>query len=90
MPEAAVNQDHGSILGQDDVGFSRQILRMEPVPEPTRVQRAPELDLRFRVPAADARHHSGAGRGIYDINHADWTLRLGHAWYGVSMGMSEE
>lgn len=63
VPEAAVDEDHGPVFWQDEVGFSREgsvegTLDREPVAHA--VEHRAQRKFRLRVPATDAGHDFGA------------------------------
>ena len=63
MPEAAVYEYDGLPARKDNIGLSRQILRVKPVAKSERVQATPDNELRLRVLSPDARHHPASGGG---------------------------
>lgn len=56
MPEAAVDEDHGSVFCQGHVRSAGQIPTMQAVAEPEGKQPAPDGMLRFRVFAVNPGH----------------------------------
>ena len=56
VPEAAVDEDTGAVLAQDDVGMARQARMVEPVAETAGVQPAPDGHLGLGVCRTDGRH----------------------------------
>lgn len=60
VPEAAVDEDDGAVLGQHEVGLAGKVPVVEPVPVPFAPQLGPHNLLRGRVPGADAGHVVGA------------------------------
>ena len=56
VPEAAVDEDAGAVLAQDDVGVAGQARVVEPVPEAAGVQPAPDGHLGLGVSRTDGRH----------------------------------
>ncbi len=57
MPEAPMHENGCSILGKDDIWFSRKVLRMKAVPKAARKQCLPNPDLQSGVRSTDSRHH---------------------------------
>ena len=70
VPEAAVNEDHGSVSGEDDVRSAREAGHVRPIPEPSRVKGFSYGDLGGGVLAADASHHAAAGGLVDGVNHS--------------------
>lgn len=60
VPEAAVNEDHGLVLREGDVGPPGQVLPVQSEPEPRRMELLPHQDLRLGVLAPDPSHDLGA------------------------------
>ncbi len=56
VPEAAVDEDDGAVLGQDEVGFAGKAFVVESVPVTPAPQLGPHNLLRSRVTGADAGH----------------------------------
>lgn len=53
VPEAAVDEDDGAVLGQHEVGLAGQALVVEPVPVTPAPQLCPHNLLRGRVPGVN-------------------------------------
>jgi hypothetical protein len=53
VPETALYEHHGPVLWQNNIGTSRQVLSMDPVPEATRMQEAPHAKLGQRILSTD-------------------------------------
>lgn len=68
MPEAAVNEDHGSETRKDEVRLSRK-LPVEPIAEAHPVKRAPQRNLGKGILSPDTGHHAASGFRIYHISH---------------------
>ena len=56
VPEAAVDEDAGAVLAQDDVGMAGQARVVEPIAETTGVQPAADGHLGLGISRADGRH----------------------------------
>lgn len=56
VPEAAVDEDAGAVLAQDDVGVAGQARMVEPVAESAGVQPAADGHLGLGVSRTDGRH----------------------------------
>ena len=56
VPKAAVDEDYGAVLGQDEIGGAGEALVIEPVPVALVPQCVPDSPLRACVPGADAGH----------------------------------
>ena len=56
VPEAAVDEDAGAVLAQDDVGMAGQARMVEPVAESAGVQPAADGHLGLGVSRTDGRH----------------------------------
>ena len=83
MPEAPVNENHGFVFGQYQVGFSGQALIVQPVPEPVGVKKFPDDQFRFRILSPDPGHIVGTyGFGV-DVGH---TLKIRHLTTPVGRG----
>lgn len=66
MPEAAMYKNDGFVLGQHHIRLPRQILYMQPVPEPLRVQIPAHKHLRPGIFCLDTAHVVAAcGGGVY-------------------------
>lgn len=63
VPEAAVDEDDGAVLGQDEVGGAGEALVIEPVPVALVPQCVPDGPLWACVPGTDAGHVVGTLRG---------------------------
>lgn len=59
VPEAAVDEDDGAVLGQDEIGGAGEALVIEPVPVALAPQCIPDGPLRSCVPGTDAGHVVG-------------------------------
>lgn len=75
-----MNENGCAVLGQPYVGFSGDVLRMESVPKSQTMQSKPDLQLRLRILALDARHHPGASCGIDDVSHGVEDTASPAAW----------
>lgn len=62
VPEAAMHEDHGLVLGKGDVGPTGQVFAVKPEPIPHGMKFPPYLDLGFGVLATDPSHDLGALR----------------------------
>lgn len=69
MPEAPMHQNNSLVLGQNNVRLSRQVLDVQPKPEPTRMQQAADENFRVCVPSPDAGHHAASGDLVYNVRH---------------------
>jgi hypothetical protein len=69
MPKAPVNEDHGVMLGKNQIWPPMNLAGMEPETKAARMEGMPESQLWFRVFCPYPRHHSGAGLLVYDIDH---------------------
>lgn len=68
MPEAAIDEDHCTVLWQHDVRLSRQFPIMEPIAEATGMNPAPDQHLRFGVSPPDRRHVAAAGLVVVNVS----------------------
>lgn len=69
MPKAAVYEYDGPVFWKHDIGFTRQILAMEPKTEPLGVQKPSDLQLRVRIAPPDTGHHPTPCNRVHYINH---------------------
>ena len=69
MPETAVHKKDDLPSRHDDVGFTRQALRVQRVAEASGVQSLPDNDFRFGVLRANAGHYPAPSSLIDDIAH---------------------
>jgi hypothetical protein len=70
VPEASAYEYNCSVPPEDQIGVTGQLAVMKTVPEPTRVHCTPEHHFRVRILSSDPRHHSGACRGIDNVDHS--------------------
>lgn len=68
VPEAPVNEDRSIVLRQDQIGFSAQLLCVEPEAEPARMQRLANGHFRAGVRPLDRRHVAAAGFSVVDVS----------------------
>lgn len=69
VPKASVNEHHGLVTSQNDIGLSWQSRRVESKSKATGMQEAPNHEFGLRVAAADGRHHATSGLLIEDVSH---------------------
>lgn len=69
MPETAVNEDHFSVPGENNVGFPGKICCMETKPVSHRVRKPADEQFRFGVDSANARHNRASLLGAENICH---------------------
>jgi hypothetical protein len=69
MPEAAMDEDHCTMLGKDEVGLSGEADAPKSIPEAAGVESAAQRQLRLGVTASYSGHALGAARGRKEINH---------------------
>jgi len=69
VPETTVNENHGPVSRENQIGLSWQGLGMKPISEPESMKGVTEHNLRLGVPALDPGHHSRSGRGVDDVDH---------------------
>lgn len=67
VPEAAMDEDYGAVLGKDEVRFARQAFVVEQVAKALRMQAASDYHFGLGVLAPDAGHHPAAGCGVDDV-----------------------
>ena len=70
VPETAMHKNNRFPFRQDEVGFARQALVVQPEPEALCVEKAADLQFGLGVLAPDAGHHPASGRRIDDVGHA--------------------
>ena len=71
MPQAAVDEDHGTVFWQGQVRAPRQIPTMQAVAEPQGKESTPDHVLRLRVLAANPRHAVAALFCGEDVGHSE-------------------
>ena len=76
MPEAAMDEDHSTILGEDKVGFAGQALVMKDIAKALCVQSAPDHHLGLCVLPPDAGHHPASDFRRNNVSH----LRVRILW----------
>lgn len=69
VPEAAVDEDDGAVLGEDDVGGAGESAVVEPVAVAPSPQFAPDGPLRGRVPGTDVGHTVVPLGGGHRVGH---------------------
>lgn len=69
MPEAAMNEDYGAILRENEIGFAGQALVMKNVTEAACMQPLAHNHLRLRVFSPDAGHHPASHFRRDDVSH---------------------
>lgn len=69
MPEAAVNEHHGAVAGEYEVGASRKGASVEAKAKSAAVQVTTDDQLRFGVPAANGSHDSASGGAVKYVGH---------------------
>ena len=74
VPEAAVDEDDGAVLGQHEVGGAGESAVIEPVAVATSPQFAPDGPLRTGVPGTDAGHVVGALGWGHSVRHVTMAL----------------
>lgn len=68
MPEAPMYKDTDPQPRQYNVGFSRQILAMQPITIAVGMQKPAHQHFRLRVLPSDTRHHSGSPGRLNDVH----------------------
>ena len=69
MPEAAVNEDYGPILGKDDVWRTRETFVIYPIAESQAPESVSQAQLRLGRSGVDGRHVAVALSGSKGIGH---------------------
>lgn len=69
MPEAAMDEDYGAVLGKDEVRFARQAFVVEQVAKALRMQAASDYHFGLGVLAPDAGHHPASHGGRNNVSH---------------------
>lgn len=69
MPEASMYKDTDPQPRQYNIGFSRQILAVQPVTIAVGMQKPAHQHFRLRVLASDSRHHSGSLGWVNDVHY---------------------
>ena len=57
VPEAAIDEDHSSMLRQNDIRAAREIAPMQPESVASGMQATPHYKFWFRIPCTDPGHH---------------------------------
>ena len=63
MPEAAMDEDHRSVLWKNEIRFPWQARLAQPVPQAACVKSMPDLHFDGSVPGAHSRHLRGSTLG---------------------------
>lgn len=79
VPETAVNEYHGPVFREHQIGRARQISYVKPVPKSPGEQNGAKHPLRPSIFPANARHHAAALRGGRDA-HGLWCVLPGCLW----------
>jgi hypothetical protein len=79
VPEATVNEYHGPVFREDQIGRAWQISYVKPVPESPGEQKGAKHSFRPSIFVANARHYAAALRGGRDA-HGRECIAVG---YGV-------
>ena len=74
VPEAAVDEDDGAVLGQDEVGGAGETFVIEPVPVALAPQCIPDGPLRGRVFGVDLRHYLVSLFRGHSVRHVTMAL----------------
>ena len=74
VPKTAVNEYHGPVLREHQIGRAWQISYMQPVPEPPGEQNGAKHPFRPGIFPANARHHAAALRGGRDAHGLECVL----------------
>lgn len=69
MPETAMNEDYGPMLGKHQVGLSRQALVVEQVAKALCVKASPDNHFGLSILAPNTRHHSASYFSRNNISH---------------------
>ncbi len=69
VPEAAVNEDYGPMLGKYKVRLSGQPLVMQQIAETSGMDAASDNHFWLRVLAADTGHHTASDLGRNNVSH---------------------
>ena len=76
MPKASMHENSSIELGEDQIGMSGNILRVETIPEAAGVQCEAQCLFRPRIFASDPSHHPGPGRLVNNICHKPFGVRF--------------
>ena len=74
VPEAAVDEDDGAVLGQDEVGGAGEAAVIEPVPVAFVPQCVPDSPLRTGVLGVDLRHYLVSLLWGHSVRHVTMAL----------------
>lgn len=69
MPETAMNEYHGLVLGENQIRFPGEIFDMQAVAETGSMESFAENKLGLGIFAPDAGHHPAPGGFVDDIGH---------------------
>lgn len=73
MPEATMNEDNGSVFGQDKIGSAGEFPVMQSIPKSAFVERVSQEQFRPGILASNAGHHPRTGLLVDDVGHV-WSL----------------
>ncbi|BAK74858.1 hypothetical protein NH8B_0009 [Pseudogulbenkiania sp. NH8B] len=69
MPEAAMDEDHGLVFRENQIGLAGEVFDMQPVAESCCMKGFAENKLGLGVLAPDAGHHPAPGCLVYYVRH---------------------
>jgi len=67
MPETAIYENDGPVPRENQIGLARQVFRMQPVAQPSRMQRAPNQQFRLRMATSDGSHIPAARSLVVNV-----------------------
>lgn len=90
MPEAAIHHDDRPVARKDEIRFPWQVLHMQTVAQPKRVQRLADQQLRLRMAAFDSSHIPAAGMCVVNVRHTSGSFALpGRVNQSLDMGLHD-
>ncbi len=76
VPEAAVNEAHGSEPTKHEIGGTREVAVVQAVPQTAGMESTAKNEFGYSVPASNPRHHPRTGHLVHYVRHLSLPHRL--------------